>query len=410
MNPSEHNEYGDNPAELSEQVAFVASMEQARLDAGSAGEYMAVMIDRYETDQRNIPALFQLRRIADFTAQSRFTPEFADDALDTSNAFYAGSLLAYDVAIQHYDDQSWPLEAATLFGDAMHDVAQVYRGEGAWTTKKMQLAADELLINAEWDVDDEGDSPIDGMVRRWAAEMHGYSDNQRYMMMGFRHIFTLITDRELAMDDAATFEAMMVEAELDQDFPHTRTLDDLRRGLWDTFVDHKITKGPIDMNDGVQVTKAINSFTYDAEAYMNQQDELLPGDDVSIRGFDTSYIIYDDSAPGETIGLLAQHERIEGEFVQIETMQIPVIESASQLHERVMGKGGDVSMESSIGKTEIVSVVVLKHATIVRTPVERPSAAGTARHKRPLASFPYVPQDKYVAVVLNPTLEINVYE
>ena len=410
MNASENNEYGDNAAETSEQVAFVASMEQAGRDAGSAAEYMVTMIERYETDQRNIPALFQLRRIADFTAQSRFAPELPEDSLDTSGAFYAGSLLAYDLAVQHYNDDNWPLEAATLFGDEMHDIAQTYRGEGMWTAKKMQLAADELLAKAEWDVDDEDDSPIDSMVRRWAIEIHGYSDNQRYMMMGFRHIFTLITDHELAMDNAATFEAMMVEAELDQAFPRTHNLGDLRQGLWETFTDHKATMGPIDMNDGAQVTRAINSFTYDTEAYMNQQDDLLPGNDVSIQGYDTSYVIYDDSAPGETIGLLAQHEKLEGEFVHIEMMQIPVIESASQLHERVMGKGGDVSMESSIGKTEIVAVVVLKHATIIRTPVERRNMPGTARGKRLFASFPYVPQDKYVAVVLNPTLEITVYE
>lgn len=409
MNGPEYNEFSDESDAISEQTLFVENMEMARLDVGAAWAYMATIRDRYEAESRSIPALMQLRRLADFVAQSSVTAEFPDEAVDVTDAFYEGALLAYDVTAQHYDED-WPEIAAMLFADAMNEHTEQYRGD-MWTASQMQRAADDILFPAEWDGDGEDDAPLDAMVRRWATEIYGYTDKQRYMLMGFRHIFTQILDHEAEKTEQDTFEAMMVEAELDRDFPRTRNVNDLRDDVLAAVRDQMNSFGPVDMDDPLRVLTASNSYTYASERVMQSQDQIAPGDDVVLHGIDVSYILYDDAVTTEqTTKLLASHEKIEGEFVSVEMMHIPVTASAGQLYELVMGKGADASAESTIDKHHIVPVMVLKQVTIMSKPIEDRHIPAGSSIKKVVPTFENVTQDTYVAVILNQTLDIAVYE
>ena len=410
MNASEYNEFADDSEARSDQIAFVTEMELARLDVGAAWAYIATIRDRYEAEPRSIPAIMVLRRVADFVAHTSDTAEFPDEVKDVTDAFYEGALLAYDVTARHYDED-WPEQAALLFADGMHDYTERYRGD-MWTPEQMQRAADDIVLNAEWDVEDEEDMPLDAMVRKWATEIYGFSDKQRYMLMGYRHILTQIVKHDIDQDEKATFEAMMVEAELDNDIQRTRSINAVRDAVLATVAERKDSFGPVDMDDPLRVTAALNNYTYGTEGLMQAQDELVRGDDITLHGIDTTYVVYgdDDTSDERKIELLAPHETLEGEFMHIEMTRIPVIESASQLRQRVEGKSGDAWIESSIGKYEIVPLMVLKQATIIRSLVPRRDIPAGSGLKKVEPSFADVPQNKYVAVVLNPNLAISVYE
>jgi len=204
----------------------------------------------------------------------------------------------------------------------------------------------------------------------------------------------------------------MVEAELDNDIQRTRSINAVRDAVLATVAERKDSFGPVDMDDPLRVTAALNNYTYGTEGLMQAQDELVRGDDITLHGIDTTYIVYgdDDTSDERKIELLAPHETLEGEFMHIEMTRIPVIESASQLRQRVEGKSGDAWIESSIGKYEIVPLMVLKQATIIRSLVPRRDIPAGSGLKKVEPSFADVPQNKYVAVVLNPNLAISVYE
>ena len=380
MNPSEYFEFSDEAyhSHRAEREHAVWMMSEIT-DGVQISEHIAALRDFYERDSRYLPGMAQLCYLAETVTQSSEVPETHPECV---RAFYEGEVLAFDVAEQ-FGDENWPEIAEKLFDATIADMFDRYTDMELPEAQRVQLIADETVALLQIEGTFTPTRPLETMIKQWSEQLYSEDDGRAlHMMMGFRYVLQQVNRRAAAREvESQTFDEVMEYNDIDDEMPRTESVNDIRDDILAIFAE---VGASIEVEEvlGSEVSKlqAMNRYTYALEAYMRQQDGLLIADDVVASG-PVQYVVYDDNHAGQVVELLTAQETIEGEFVSVEAMDVPI--AAGDSEER-----------------HLVPVLVIKRVTI----------ASELVHERDVPRFADIAQDKYLAIVLTGTADIAHYE
>lgn len=380
MNPSEYFEFSDEAYHSHRaEREHAAWMMSEITDGPQIGEHIAALRDFYERDSRYLPGMAQLCYLAQSVTQSSEAREAHPECV---RAFYEGEVLAFDVAEQ-FGDEDWVETAETLFDATIADMFDRYSDLALPEAERVQLIADETVSLLQIDGTFLPTRPLEVMIKQWAERLYAEDDGRAlHMMMGFRYVLQQINRRAAAREvESQTFDELMEYNDVEDEMPRIESVNDIRDGILVTFAEVDASIG-VEEALGGQVSKlqALNRHTYALEAYMRQQDGLLIADDVVASG-PVTYVVSGEDRAGETIELLTAHERIEGEFVSVEVMDVP-------------------TAAADMTKRRLMPVLVIKQATVV---------SGSVDGQRD-ARFAPISQDAYLAIVLTNSADIAHYE
>jgi len=380
MNPSEYFEFSDEAyhshrAEREHAVWMLSEIT----DGAQIREHIAGLRDFYERDSRYLPGMAQLCYLAQSVTQSSEALEMHPEC---TGAFYEGEVLAFDVAEQ-FGDEDWPEIAETLFDGTIAEMFERYSDLALPEAERVQVIADETVALLHIDGTFLPTRPLETMIKQWAERLYAEDDGRAlYMMMGFRYVLQQINRRAAAREvEGQVFDELMEYSDVDDEEPQTESINDIRDGILATFAEADAAIG-VEAALGGEVSKlqALNRYTYALEAYVRRQDGLSTSDDIVASG-PVTYVVYEDHRAGEEIELLTAQETIEGEFVGVEVMDLPIVAAGSD-------------------ERRLAPVLVVKRVTVASAPVDE--------HDVP--RFADISQDKYLAIVLSDAINIAHYE